>query len=176
MADVRLAGIDRAGLQALIQDAEAHPEQYRRVARAVTRCRGGFLTASYIRDLPPVMIDEPRQLLGTNTAPNPSDTVLAALGACLSVGYMANATAMGLTVEELTLELEGDIDIAPVWGTARVPPDQVAGFTEVRVRTRLKAPGLTPEQERELHARTLRWSPVANTIRNPVRLVATLNA
>jgi uncharacterized OsmC-like protein len=176
MANTRLTGIDGAGLSALIADAEAHPESFRRVARAVTRCRGGFLNATHIRDLPPVMIDEPPQLLGTNTAPNPSDTVLAALGACLSVGYMANATAMGLTVEELTLELEGDIDISPVWGTADVPPDQVAGFTEIRVRACLKADGLTPERERALHERTLRWSPVANTLRNPVHLVASLNA
>lgn len=176
MADVKLTGIDRAGLQQLIRDAEAHPEQFRRVSRAVTHCRGGFLNATYVRDLPPVMIDEPPQLLGTNTTPNPSETVLAALGACLSVGYMANATAMGLTVEELTLELEGDIDISPVWGTARVPEDQVAGFTEIRVRAHIKAEGLTPEREQVLHERTLRWSPVANTIRNPVRLVASLNA
>ncbi|MBX5466143.1 MAG: OsmC family protein [Firmicutes bacterium] len=175
MANTRLSTVPEDRLKALVDAANQDPAAFKKVSRAVTVCQGGFLNATYIRDRNPVMIDEPPQLLGTDTTPNPSEHVLAALGACLSVGYMANATAMGIAVEELRLELEGDIDISPVWGVRReTPPDQVAGFTEIRVKAHIKA-DMTPEQERELHERTLRWSPVANTLRNPVRVVAELN-
>lgn len=175
MAQPRLGTIPQAKLQDLVDTANRDPASYKKTSRAVTICQGGFLNATYIRDRNPVMIDEPPNLLGTDLTPNPSEHVLAALGACLSVGYMANATAMGIAVEELKLELEGDIDISPIWGVRReTPPDQVAGFTEIRVRAHIKAE-MTPEQERELHERTLRWSPVANTLRNPVRVVASIN-
>jgi hypothetical protein len=45
-----------------------------------------FRHLNYIRNLPPHIIDEPPGLLGDDTAPNPSEAVLAALGSCISVG------------------------------------------------------------------------------------------
>ena len=38
------------------------------------------------RDHAPVVVDEPPHLLGEDTAPNPSEALLAALGACLIIG------------------------------------------------------------------------------------------
>src|SRR5215470_9104143 len=38
--------------------------------------------------------DEPRQLLGTNHAPNPQELLLSGLGACIMVSFMAGASAM----------------------------------------------------------------------------------
>lgn len=169
-----LEQIDVEGLKDLVKKAETTPENYKIVSKATTVCRGGFLNETYVRDLNPVVIDEPCHLFGTNTTPNPSEHVLAALGACLSVGYMANATAMGIPLEEIRLELEGDIDISPVWGVAETPESRVAGFTEIRVKAFVKG-DLTPEQEEIMQKKVLRWSPVANTIRNNVNLVAELN-
>ncbi|PSR36968.1 MAG: peroxiredoxin [Sulfobacillus thermosulfidooxidans] len=168
-----LTAISSEGLNQLKEKAHAAPEAFRVVSKAVTVCRGGFLNETAIRGLS-VMIDEPPHLLGTNTAPNPSEQVLAALGACLSVGYMANATAEGIDLEEIRLELEGDIDISPVWGVAHVPDDQIAGFTTIRVKATVK--GQVPDDQLQLlHERVLRWSPVANTLRNPVKIIAELD-
>ncbi|WP_051331037.1 OsmC family protein [Aneurinibacillus terranovensis] len=169
-----LEQIDVVGLKEMAQKAENQPENYKLVSKATTVCKGGFLNYTYVRDLDPVIIDEPCHLFGTNSTPNPSEHVLAALGACLAVGYMANATAIGIPLEELRLELEGDIDISPVWGVADTPEDRVAGFTEIRVKAFVKG-NLTPEQEKHIQEKVLKWSPVANTIRNNVNLVAELN-
>ncbi|MBB6446295.1 OsmC family protein [Bacillus benzoevorans] len=172
--DKVLEPIDGAGLKDLVQKAEATPENYRVVSKAVTINKGGFLNDTFVRDLNPVVIDEPCHLFGTNSTPNPSEHVLASLGACLAVGYMANATDIGIPLEELRLELEGDMDISPVWGVAKTPEEQVAGFTEIRVKAYITG-NLTAEQEKIMQEKVLRWSPVANTIRNNVNLVAHLN-
>lgn len=168
-----LATPDAEGLARLAQSAQARPEQYRAVSRVTTVCRGAFVNANYVRNLDPVIIDEPPRLLGTNTAPNPSEQVLAALGSCLAVGYMANATAEGIPLEELKLEVEGDIDISPIWGVGDTPEEKVAGFTAIRVKAYVKG-NFTPDQEKRLHERVLRWSPVANTLRNAVPVTAEL--
>src|SRR3712207_8320588 len=57
---------------------------------------------TYVRDLPAHVIDEPPGLLGEDTAPNPSEALLACLGSCLSVGIHANATMRGITDRKST--------------------------------------------------------------------------
>ncbi|WP_372661165.1 OsmC family protein [Cohnella sp.] len=176
MAQVKvIEQIDAVGLKELAQKAEKQPENYKLVSKATTVCKGGFLNYTYVRDLNPVVIDEPCHLFGSNSTPNPSEHVLASLGACLAVGYMANATSMGIPLEELRLELEGDIDISPVWGVAETPDDRVAGFTEIRVKAFVEG-NFTHEQKKVMQENVIKWSPVANTIRNNVNLIATLNS
>src|SRR5262249_29770192 len=50
-------------------------------------------------------VDEPRQLLGTNHAPNPQEYLLSGLGACIAVSFLAGASAMGIQVETLEVEV-----------------------------------------------------------------------
>ncbi len=62
----------------------------------------------------------PPGLLGDDTAPNPSEASLAALGSCIAVGLHANAVHRGWKVKKLELQLEGDLNITGVWGTGDV--------------------------------------------------------
>ena len=55
--------------------------------------------------------DEPEEILGERTAPNAVELLLSALGSCLSVGYAANAAAMGIELDSLRIEMEGDVDL-----------------------------------------------------------------
>jgi len=55
--------------------------------------------------------DEPEQILGERTAPNAVEVLLSALGSCLSVGYVAHAAAMGIDIDDLAIEMEGEIDL-----------------------------------------------------------------
>src|SRR3990170_6988307 len=55
--------------------------------------------------------DEPPVLLGTNEGPNAVELVLQALGFCYAVGFVYNAAARGIEIEELRYEVEGDIDL-----------------------------------------------------------------
>src|SRR3982074_3355188 len=114
-----LAPIDRQGLEQLIANGKANP-QVIKTLKCKTVAEGKFRHANYIRNLAPYIVDEPPGLLGDDTAPNPSEASLAALGSCLAVGLHANAVHRGWIVNKLELQLEGDLNITAVWGTGDV--------------------------------------------------------
>lgn len=95
-----------------------------------------------------IAADEPTELLGANTAPNPQELLMAALNACMSVGYAANAAAMGIAIHSLEIETEGQLDLRGFLGL----DDSVnPGYDQVDyvVRLRTDAPR---EQVEALHA------------------------
>src|SRR6478735_9091523 len=114
--DTFLEPIDKNGLEELIVKASSNPRAVRTL-KCHTVAEKRFRHLNYIRDLPAYIVDEPPGLLGDDTAPNPSEASLAALGSCLAVGIHANAVARGITVFKLEIELEGDLNITGVWGT-----------------------------------------------------------
>lgn len=168
-----LRPIDCFGLDKLAAKGKANPASGKVTLKAKTVTEGQFRNLTYIRDLQPVVIDEPPHLLGENTAPNPSESVLAALGACLAVGYMANASQRGINLTTISIELEGDIDVSAVWGLGDTTEEKVAGFTAVRVKAHLEG-NASREELAEVIKQANIWSPVANTLRNNVVVTATL--
>src|SRR4029079_6813893 len=99
--------IDKDGLEALIVKAKDNPRAVRTLkCRTVAEKR--FRHLNYIRDMTPYIVDEPPGLLGDDTAPNPSEASLAALGSCIAVGVHANAGARGITVFRLQIDMGGD--------------------------------------------------------------------
>src|SRR6202050_2585131 len=131
-----LAPIDKQGLEQLIANGKANPKVIKTL-KCKTVAEGKFRHANYIRNLPPYIVDEPPGLLGDDTAPNPSEASLAALGSCLAVGIHANAVAHGITVYRLAMWLEGDLNITAVWGTGDLSEKPV-GFTDVRAKGALE--------------------------------------
>ena len=163
-----LRPIDSEGLMSLGEKGRANPNSLVTL-KAKTVCEGQFRMQTYVRDLAPMLIDEPPHLLGEDNAPNPSEAVLATLGACLAVGVHANATARGIRLSRLELQLEGDINVTAVWGTGDLDEAKTLGFSAVRVK--IDAEGDAPkEQIDEIIAHSNVWSPVANTLRNNVTL------
>ncbi len=162
-----LAPVDKGGLEQLIKKGNANPQAVRTL-KCRTLAEGRFRHLNFVRNLPAHVIDEPPGLLGDDTAPNPSEALLAALGSCLAVGIHANAVAHNITIHKLELELEADINISSVWGTGDTSPKPV-GFEAVRVNVHFDADA--PKETLDaLVAHAVRWSPVANTYANPVAL------
>jgi uncharacterized OsmC-like protein len=110
--------------------------------------------------------DEPEQILGERTAPNAVELLLAALGSCLSVGYAANAAAMGIELDDLRFELSGEVDLRGFLG---ISENVRAGYEEVTVTTYVDADA--PEGElAELRERVEATSPLVDSIANEVPL------
>lgn len=133
-----------------------------------------FRQINYIRDLPPqpVVNDQPPHVLDEATAPNALEALLAAFGSCFAVGIHANAVARGIPIRSLELELEADIDATAGWGTSDLKP-KVIGLETIRVLVQIDADA--PHQSLDALVRfALLWSPVANTLHNPVHLEVTL--
>lgn len=163
-----LAPIDKAGLEGLIAAGKANPKVIKTL-KCKTVAEGKFRHLNFIRSLPPYIVDEPPGLLGDDTAPNPSEASLAALGSCLAVGLHANAVHRGWTVRKLELELEGDLNITAVWGTGDMSEKPV-GFTDVRVKVDMECDDIPPAEVEALIRHVQKWSPVANTFTRPVNL------
>lgn len=166
-----LRPVSKEGLEKLATNAKANPDVVKSL-KVKTVCEGQFRNLTYVRDLPAHVIDEPPSLLGQDTAPNPSEAVLACLGSCLSVGIHANAVMRGITLTKLELELEGDINITGVWGIGDLSQKRL-GFTDIRVKVDLEGDA-THEELEELVAHSNYWSPVANTLRLPVNMEVSL--
>jgi uncharacterized OsmC-like protein len=141
-----------------------------RTLRCRTVAKGHLRQLNYIRNLPPqaVMEDEPDNLLGDATAPNASEVLLAAFGSCFAVGIHANAVVQGIPIRSLELELEADINTTSVWGVGDATPKAI-GFETIRVLIHLEADAPRETLDTLVH-HALLWSPVANTLHNPVHL------
>jgi uncharacterized OsmC-like protein len=108
--------------------------------------------------------DEPPVLLGENKGPNAVESVLHALASCISVGFIYNAAAQNIRVDDLEMELEGDIDLHAFLGLS---DSKRPGYENIRLTYKVKADA--PEEKiRELCNYVQDTSPVLDIIRNPV--------
>ena len=126
--------------------------------------KGGFRSEAKIRDFAPAASDEPAQLGGTDTGPNPVEQVLAALGNCLAVGYAANASAMGIELKDLRIDLEGDLDLHTFLG---LNPQGNAGYENISVRVHIDCDSQDAEIQ-ALHEKVVGTSPVGHTLSRAV--------
>ncbi|MDQ2952748.1 MAG: OsmC family protein [Chloroflexota bacterium] len=108
--------------------------------------------------------DEPPVLLGSDTAPNAVEAVLHALAACISVGYVYNAAARGITIQSLRLDAEGELDLHAFLGLSETTRP---GFERITFTATVKADASRAQLE-ELCEYVQRTSPVLDIIRNPV--------
>jgi uncharacterized OsmC-like protein len=114
--------------------------------------------------------DEPFELLGRNTAPNPQELLMAALNACITVGYVAGAAAKGVTLSKLEIQTAGALDLR---GFLALDPSVPPGYETIRYVVRIKGDG-TPEQFQEIHDTVKKTSPNYFNLTRPVRLDARL--
>ena len=115
--------------------------------------------------------DEPPVLLGANRGPNAVELVLAALGFCYGVGFVANAAARGIELSELRYEVTGDIDVQNFLGLTKKTR---AGFSAIRARAWVRSPNATAEQLEDLCQYVQDTSPVRDILANPVPVTTSL--
>jgi uncharacterized OsmC-like protein len=117
-----------------------------------------------------IVADEPPELLGQNTAPNPQELLMAAFNACIMVGYVANAAVMGITLQNVEIETEGELNLRGFLGIdANVKP----GYDTISYKVRLTGNG-TRQQYQAIHEQVLKTSPNYFNIAQPIRVDATL--
>ena len=100
-------------------------------------------------------IDEPAELGGGNGFANPQEYLLAALNACMIVGYSALCALHGISLEKLEIESEGDIDLRGFLG---LDPSIPAGYKNLAYTVRIKGDG-SPEQFAVIHEMVMATSP-----------------
>ena len=95
---------------------------------------------------------------------------MAAVNACMTVGYVAGAAVHGITLEGLEIKTRGKLDLRGFLGLDdQVPP----GYEEIEYDVRIKGDG-TPEQFEEIHQNVMRTSPNYFNISRPIRMKGSL--
>lgn len=102
-----------------------------------------------------IVADEPYELLGTDSAPNPQELLMSAVNACMMVGYVAQAAVRGITLTTCRIEMEGELDLRGFLG---LDPAIVPGYRALDYVVTLEGDG-TREQYQDIHAAVQATSP-----------------
>jgi uncharacterized OsmC-like protein len=160
--------VDLAAVSGLAEAISADPEKAQTRWGTSVEWNGGFRTQSSVRQFDPVPCDEPAALGGTDTAPNPVEQLLSALGSCLAVGVAANASARGVAIESLQVSVEGDLDLSAFLGLA----EGHAGFSDIRAEIALTS-SASAEDVDDLLQHVVATSPVGHTLSRSIPLTVT---
>lgn len=115
-------------------------------------------------------IDEPPALGGQDAAINPVESALAALVSCQVVTYRFWAAKLGVPLDDVHVETEGDLDVRGFFGL----DDAVRpGFGEVRLAVTLSGPAPAEEYAR-LKETVDEHCPVLDLFRNPTPVTTRL--
>lgn len=129
-ADVKTA------LLKTIERIKSHPEFSNVVFRADTEWLNDVCCSATIRDFEPIIVDEPQELGGQDSAVNPVELVLAALGTCQEIMYSAYASVMGVPLDEVTVKVRGYLDLQGLLGLdPNVPP----GYQRIEFQTDIES-------------------------------------
>ena len=166
---IQLNDVDIAAVGTLVDAITEDPRRADTTWSASVSWDGGFRTTTAIRDFAPIATDEPRGLGGTETAPNPVEHLLGALGSCLAIGYAANATAAGIRIDTLRIDIEGDLNLTSFLG---IEPGH-AGYDTLRATVYIESDA-DDETIAALHDTVVATSPVGHTLSAAVPLTVEL--
>lgn len=163
-----LRPIDALGLAAFAEKGVNNPAS-RGTNKVHTVMEGQYRSLSKVGNHQPVVVDEPLHLFGQDTAPAPGEIVLCGLGGCLAVGITAVATWKQVKLTKLEVFLEGDIGNPAAWGAGGALQKQPLemGFQSIRVKVLVEGDA-SREVLDEIVKHANLYSPVANSLRNPI--------
>jgi uncharacterized OsmC-like protein len=175
-------GVDVPTLFATIDAVKAQPEIAQFRFRAANRWVDGTHSRSTIRGFYGAMqedtsrtqdfvydADHPAVLCGRGNGPTPVEFLLHAIAACLTAGLVNVAAARGITLDEVTSTVEGDIDLQGILGLS----DEVRnGYSGIRVHMAVRGDA-GEEQLRELVEQSRRRSAVYDVLTNGVPVQVT---
>lgn len=102
-----------------------------------------------------IVSDEPYELLGTDSAPNPQELLMSAITACMTVGYVAQAAVRGVTLETCRIEMDGELDLRGFLGLDSSIPN---GYRKLDYVVTLEGDG-SRDQYEDIHEAVKATSP-----------------
>src|SRR6185369_10011552 len=172
----RVNGLDLTALGEVVEAIQDDPSQAKVAFNVTTRWTGqtrsestvdGFTIAgNRVARSHTIVADEPNELLGADSAPNPQELLMAAVNACMTVGYVAGAATHGITLDSLEIATRGTLDLRGFLGLDdTVPP----GYEAIDYDVRIAGNG-TPEQFEEIHQTVMKTSPNYFNLNRPIRM------
>ena len=101
---------------------------------------------------------------GPGTAACSGDLLLGALAACAQLTCQLVAAAMGIPIEDIQVDVEGEMDLR---GTLGISKDAPVGFQDIHARFNISAPQATSEHLAALKEKTAQYGVVMRTLVQP---------
>jgi len=168
-------GLDTDSLKNVVESVKQNWETGRITRSASVEWKGGFKSEATSRQFV-AQVDMPCGLCGQDSAISPLEMVLQAYGACLTVGYAMHCAARGIKLQELKINIEGEVDLPGFLGLTapeHLNMDSLPGYKFIKVDVKMKAEA-DDKTLQEIHQQVVSTAPVGLTITRPVRVDATL--
>lgn len=153
--------LDLSALESTRSAVAADPANGRGVFKTVTAWEDGARARTTARSFT-IETDEPAPLGGTDQAVDPMELLLAAIGTCLTIGWVTQARRRGLDYRDLRIEVEGQYDLR---GYLDLDEDVRPGFTSATYTVYVDSDA-TPEQLAEIQTVVERTSPMFDNALN----------
>ncbi|WP_158535128.1 OsmC family protein [Acaryochloris thomasi] len=121
---------------------------------------------TYDRDFT-LVIDEPKEIGGSNLGPNPQEVLLSAINSCILATFTELCTAYGIRLEKAEIKSSGYLDLRGFFG---LDPSIVPGCQSLYWTLIVKGDA-TAKQFQEIYEMTLMASPNLWNMANPVSIV-----
>ena len=116
-----------------------------------------------------IKIDEPVAQGGTDKGMNPVEMLLGSIAACQTITASIYAESMGIKIDEITVDVEGDMDSAGFMGYAKFSP----GYTNIRTHVKIKSDA-DPSMVKQLIDIVELRCPVEDSVKNGVEMAKTV--
>ena len=173
-------GIDLGAVSETVDAINADPSKAKAGFEVTTRWAGQARSESVVEAFTlggerierqhRILADEPCELLGTDSAPNPQELLMAAFNACIMVGYVAGASLKGITLESVEIETQGELDLRGFLGLSE---EVVPGYESIDYEVRINGDG-SPEEFEAIHQTVMATSPNYFNLSRPIKMNGSL--
>lgn len=116
-----------------------------------------------------MLFDLPPQFSGEGKGPTVCEGCMSSLGACITQTIVAHATARGISLDSIKINLEGSVDIR---GWTGISSDVRPGAQGFKVNVNIKSNSASEEQINELYEIGKKLSPAFDTLTNGTSVIA----
>lgn len=129
--------------------------------------QSGFRAKAYMRKHT-IEMDEPEGLDATDLAASAHEQLLSAVGSCMMVGFVLNATKKGIKIHDLEISLEGHFDNILKW--AGIEETGNPGYRSVKAKVFVKADA-DEAALREIWKLAVDGSPVTQSVARQTEII-----
>jgi uncharacterized OsmC-like protein len=113
-------------------------------------------------------MDFPPEFSGEGKGPTVCEACMSSLGACITQTIVAHATARGINLDSITIDLEGNIDLR---GFTGISSDIRPGAQRFKMNVNIKSSSASKEQISELYEIGKKLSPAFDTLTNGTSVI-----